>query len=219
VTISFTLKPWHFAVLAFLAGVGLTAAAALAMSSGGDQPGAEAKSGRTVETATPELPTPIARTPTPEPAAPPPPPEPAPLSDRINCAEIRGTDYRSSAERLWFEANCAARANTAVPQLGGLSAPPPPTAVASGCFVSWVLSGANAGTVQARFICDGVPAAGATAVFTFTQGIVGGRTSCSATTSSTGYASCSTFGGGPPGSSVDVCISYQGRVYCAHRDL
>jgi hypothetical protein len=28
------------------------------------------------------------------------------LVDRTNCAEIRGTDYRSDAERTWFLANC-----------------------------------------------------------------------------------------------------------------
>ena len=29
-----------------------------------------------------------------------------PLADRRNCAEIRGTDYRSESERQWFIANC-----------------------------------------------------------------------------------------------------------------
>ncbi len=28
------------------------------------------------------------------------------LVDRTNCAEIRGSDYRSDAERTWFLANC-----------------------------------------------------------------------------------------------------------------
>jgi hypothetical protein len=31
---------------------------------------------------------------------------PTRLADRTNCAEIRGTDYRSEAERRWFLANC-----------------------------------------------------------------------------------------------------------------
>lgn len=31
----------------------------------------------------------------------------APLADRTNCNEIRGTDYRSAAERQWFQRNCA----------------------------------------------------------------------------------------------------------------
>jgi len=29
------------------------------------------------------------------------------LPDRTNCAEIRGTDYRSDSERTWFLANCS----------------------------------------------------------------------------------------------------------------
>jgi hypothetical protein len=32
---------------------------------------------------------------------------PTALADRTNCAEIRGTDYRSPAERQWFLANCS----------------------------------------------------------------------------------------------------------------
>jgi hypothetical protein len=28
------------------------------------------------------------------------------LADRTNCDDIRGTDYRSNAEREWFRANC-----------------------------------------------------------------------------------------------------------------
>jgi hypothetical protein len=35
-----------------------------------------------------------------------PPPEPATLTDRRNCAEIRGTDYRSTSERDFYLANC-----------------------------------------------------------------------------------------------------------------
>jgi hypothetical protein len=32
---------------------------------------------------------------------------PTPLRDRTTCAEVRGTDYRSDAERAWFIANCS----------------------------------------------------------------------------------------------------------------
>jgi hypothetical protein len=35
------------------------------------------------------------------------PPQPSPLPDRTDCAAIRGTDYRSEVERLWFAANCS----------------------------------------------------------------------------------------------------------------
>jgi hypothetical protein len=34
-------------------------------------------------------------------------PTPGKLADRTNCAEIRGTDYRSDTERQWFLANCS----------------------------------------------------------------------------------------------------------------
>ena len=33
-------------------------------------------------------------------------PTPTRPPDRTSCAEIRGTDYRSDAERAWFQANC-----------------------------------------------------------------------------------------------------------------
>ena len=54
------------------------------------------------------------QTPSPSPAfsAIPSPPLPSPvptrLSDRTDCASIRGSDYRSETERQWFAANCAA---------------------------------------------------------------------------------------------------------------
>jgi hypothetical protein len=34
------------------------------------------------------------------------PPTRTPLADRTDCAAIRGTDYRSEAERRWFISNC-----------------------------------------------------------------------------------------------------------------
>jgi hypothetical protein len=34
------------------------------------------------------------------------PPTRTPLADRTDCAAIRGTDYRSEAERQWFMVNC-----------------------------------------------------------------------------------------------------------------
>jgi hypothetical protein len=42
--------------------------------------------------------TPLIRQATPAPTRPP---------DRRNCAEIRGTEYRSDTERAWFQANCS----------------------------------------------------------------------------------------------------------------
>src|SRR3972149_3684728 len=69
----------------------------------------------------------------PRPPAPPPPTEQAPpaapvtLPDRTNCAEIRGTAYRSETERQWFIANCT---TPTAPAAGA------PAAAPSGCFVS-----------------------------------------------------------------------------------
>jgi hypothetical protein len=34
-------------------------------------------------------------------------PTPIRSSDRTSCDSIRGTDYRSETERLWFKANCS----------------------------------------------------------------------------------------------------------------
>jgi hypothetical protein len=39
-------------------------------------------------------------------AAPTPVPTAVRLPDRTSCDEIRGTDYRSEAERQWFRSNC-----------------------------------------------------------------------------------------------------------------
>ena len=41
------------------------------------------------------------------PSPPPEPPQPVVLADRTSCGEIRGSEYRSDAERTWFAANCA----------------------------------------------------------------------------------------------------------------
>jgi hypothetical protein len=46
---------------------------------------------------------------------------PTPLSDRADCAAIRGTDYRSEAERQWFASNCAPP--TSVPAVSQVRAP------------------------------------------------------------------------------------------------
>lgn len=40
------------------------------------------------------------------------------LPDRTNCNDIRGTDYRSNAERTWFQQNCSG-ASTAAASGGG----------------------------------------------------------------------------------------------------
>jgi hypothetical protein len=33
--------------------------------------------------------------------------QPTPLADRTSCEAIRGTEYRSDSERLWFLNNCS----------------------------------------------------------------------------------------------------------------
>ena len=51
-------------------------------------------------------------TPTPSPSPTPRPtatPTPDPSVNRLNCQQIRGTDYRSPEERTWFLANCVTR--------------------------------------------------------------------------------------------------------------
>jgi hypothetical protein len=53
--------------------------------------------------------------PAPAPPPPPPPAQPAPAlqaSDRTSCDEIRGTAYRSDAERLWYVRNCSGTTGT-----------------------------------------------------------------------------------------------------------
>ena len=59
----------------------------------------------------------VAAAPSPTPAAT---PEPTPTSipDRESCSEIRGTDYRSDAERTWFNQNCTGTAAGSVPRGG-----------------------------------------------------------------------------------------------------
>lgn len=44
------------------------------------------------------------------------------LPDRTSCAEIQGTDYRSTAERDFYRANCIA---TAVPSPSATTSPSP----------------------------------------------------------------------------------------------
>lgn len=56
-------------------------------------------------------------------------PTPSPLTDRTDCDEVRGTDYRSPTEREWFLANCLTSEPVpeppAVPQQVDAVPPPP----------------------------------------------------------------------------------------------
>jgi len=60
---------------------------------------------------------------------------PTPLPDRTNCAEIKGTEYRSAAEREWYLANCMPTpAPTGQPPASLPPAPlaPPPAPASAG---------------------------------------------------------------------------------------
>ncbi|HXH20514.1 MAG TPA: hypothetical protein VNN10_00680 [Dehalococcoidia bacterium] len=76
------------AVLGFMAGLVLwVGGACLVLGSGGD------------DTGRPLTPRNISTAPAARPTA-------TTLPNRTNCAEIRGTEYRSEAERQWFIQNC-----------------------------------------------------------------------------------------------------------------
>jgi hypothetical protein len=48
---------------------------------------------------------------------------PTPLPDRVNCADITGTEYRSPTERQWYLANCVP--TLIPPEVPALEPPPP----------------------------------------------------------------------------------------------
>ena len=69
-------------------------------------------------------PAPPAPVPIQQPAPPPLPPPPPP--NRANCDAIRGNDYWSAEERLWFLDNCKPKPQSQPQASGGTSAPAPP---------------------------------------------------------------------------------------------
>jgi len=89
------------AVIAFIAGVTLWGGVACLMLAGGGDDGKGVRPSVSTPRATP---TAAAGTST-------------PLPDRRTCSEIRGTEYRSAAERQWYLDNCTgpALAPTPVP--------------------------------------------------------------------------------------------------------
>jgi hypothetical protein len=76
----------HIALVAFVVGILFHVCVVYAVLDDGES------------ASTPATETPLIRQATPLPTRPP---------DRSDCAEIRGTDYRSDAERAWFQANCS----------------------------------------------------------------------------------------------------------------
>jgi hypothetical protein len=70
-------------------------------------------------------------------------------------------------------------------------------------------------TATARFTCDGAPVSGTPMVFSVSSDL-GLQAYCSASTSSSGSASCQVV---VPDADewlyLEVCIDYRGRVYCA----
>ena len=85
-------KLWQVAAIGFVLGVSLHAWAVLAVLDDDGNSAVEAP-----------IATPADSTPAPAPTATAAPTQPP---DRRSCEEIRGTDYRSEAERDWFLRNC-----------------------------------------------------------------------------------------------------------------
>jgi hypothetical protein len=84
----FSLK--QIAVVAFIIGVLLHACVVLAVTGGGGDGGTDDGGVNIVPSSPSTAPSPT----------------PTILPDRTSCDAIRGTDYRSEAERRWFQANC-----------------------------------------------------------------------------------------------------------------
>ena len=78
------------AIVAFVVGIFLHGCVALSILDGGGSPD-DSPLVQPASTQSPRAPTPAA------------------LPDRMSCDEIRGTDYRSAAERDFFLANCVGR--------------------------------------------------------------------------------------------------------------
>jgi len=96
--------------------VGAIVVVAIVLASGG----AGGSSGAAAPVAPPTQVLGAAVSPTPTPTPPPSPTStpvvlPSPLPDRTDCPSIRGSDYRSDAERLWFAANCGVAKQEATP--------------------------------------------------------------------------------------------------------
>lgn len=136
------------------------------------------------------------------------------------CAEIRASgSYNSDAERTFFLTNCAATPQAAAPSSPNQNPAPAAPSAPEGCFVTapifdnTILPNQSA-SIAARFTCNGSPVAGVPMLFTVYSDL-GTRSSCSASTSSTGFGSCSAV---IPRANrsilMEVCISWQGTVYC-----
>jgi hypothetical protein len=57
---------------------------------------------------------------------------PTPLPDRTSCDAIRGTDYRSEAERTWFQQNCSAPTTASASTTTGTTATTNPAPAPAG---------------------------------------------------------------------------------------
>jgi hypothetical protein len=127
--VTITLKPVHLVIVAFV--LGILAAGGVAFGMGGgddDDNGGASAVAQPTETPVPPAPTATATATAVPPTATPTPgvvpateASPAALPDRTECSEIKGTAYRSEAERAWYQRNCEASAAAAGP------APAPPT--------------------------------------------------------------------------------------------
>ncbi|HEY4684918.1 MAG TPA: hypothetical protein VII57_02615 [Dehalococcoidia bacterium] len=188
-------------------------------SSGGSEAKATAVPSPASSTPAPAVASPATPTPAPPPTEQAPPAAPVTLPDRTNCAEIRGTAYRSETERQWFIANCTtpAAAPTSRPPTAGA-----PTS--SGCFVSTPLFDStiyvgSPAPITARFTCNGQAVTGELMIFALSGYSSAGQLlqgACNATTNSNGYGSCSAVVPLTPGAVlVEVCVTYRGTLYCA----
>jgi hypothetical protein len=138
-------------------------AAAISFGNGGDDDDPQASA----PTVTPTRAVAAAQSPTPAATAV---PTQTPVPDRTDCSAIRGTDYRSEAERAWFNENCSGTASSGggggggsgVPSGGSSSSPgagpsvPAGTEYALGDRLIIPAAGVNASVNGIRVGSDGV---------------------------------------------------------------
>jgi hypothetical protein len=82
----------QLAIVGFLIGVFFHACVALAVLDDGSSASTDGSPGVVVSSVPTALPGAVIT--------------PTPLPDRTSCDQIRGTEYRSEAERQWFQRNC-----------------------------------------------------------------------------------------------------------------
>jgi predicted secreted Zn-dependent protease len=116
---------------------------------------------------------PVAQPSLPPVPTPAPQPQPPPPPDRSSCAEIRGTDYRSAAERQWYVDNCVApagRATGPTPQAGAPPLPAPEAQlIPNVSWIPYVVMGTTADEINAYVRSHTFPGLGAAWAITSTR--------------------------------------------------